>query len=74
MDSYDLLATTPTGSEKTGHFIVLMIVVYEMSADETLALGKKKIPPWSLFVQQKHREMAWCVHFDGLILINLAHI
>ena len=44
MDSYDLLATTTTGSEKTGHFIVLMIVVCKISADETLALRKKKLP------------------------------
>ena len=41
MDGYDLLATTPTGSGKTGYFIMLMLVV---RADETLALGKTKFP------------------------------
>ena len=44
MDGYDLLATTPTGSGKTGYFIMLMLVVCEISADETLALGKTKFP------------------------------
>jgi len=44
MDGYDLLATTPTGSGKIGYFIMLMLVVREISADETLALGKTKFP------------------------------
>ena len=39
MDGYDLLATTPTGLGKTGCF---MLVVHEIMADKTLALGKPK--------------------------------
>ena len=44
LDGIDLLATIPTGSGKTGYLIMLMLVVREISADETLALGKKKFP------------------------------
>jgi hypothetical protein len=42
MDSYDLLATTPTRSGKTAYFFTLMLNVHEISANETLGLGKKK--------------------------------
>jgi ATP-dependent helicase YprA (DUF1998 family) len=44
LDGIDLLVTIPTGSGKTGYLIMLMLVVREISADETLALGKKKFP------------------------------
>jgi ATP-dependent helicase YprA (DUF1998 family) len=44
MDGFDLLVTTPTGSGKTCYFIMLMLVVREISADATLALGEKEFP------------------------------
>jgi replicative superfamily II helicase len=37
----DLLATVITGSGKTGYLTMLMLVVREISADETLVLGKR---------------------------------
>lgn len=36
LDGLNLLATTPTGSGKTGYFIMLMLVTYKISQDETL--------------------------------------
>ena len=44
MDGYDLLATTPTGQGKTGYLTMFMLVVWEIAANETLALGQEKIP------------------------------
>jgi ATP-dependent helicase YprA (DUF1998 family) len=44
MDGYDLLAATPTGSGKTGYLIMLMLVVREISEDQTLALNERKFP------------------------------
>jgi hypothetical protein len=44
MDGYDLLATTPTGWGNAGYFILLMVVVHEIAADETLMIGTKKFP------------------------------
>ena len=44
MDGYDPLATTPTGSGKTGYLTMFMFVVREIAANETLALGQEKIP------------------------------
>jgi len=41
MDGFDLFVTTPTSSGKTGYLIMLMLVVREISADTTLALGKE---------------------------------
>ena len=44
MDGYDLLATTLTGSGKTGYFIMLMLVVHEITENETFTLNKKRFP------------------------------
>lgn len=44
LDGLDLFVTTPTGSGKTGYFIMLMLVAREISRDETLGLGTKKFP------------------------------
>jgi hypothetical protein len=53
MDGFDLLATTPCGSGKTGYLIMLMLVVCDISADLTWALIRKsfqRILLWWLFV------------------------
>ena len=42
MDGFDLLATSPTGSGKIGYFILLMVVVREIAANKTLAIGKER--------------------------------
>jgi ATP-dependent helicase YprA (DUF1998 family) len=44
MDGYDLLATTPTGSGKTGYLTMFMLVVRNIATNKTLALGQEKIP------------------------------
>jgi superfamily II DNA/RNA helicase len=44
MDGRDLLASTPTGLGKTGFLFMLMLVVRDISADETLALGQMRFP------------------------------
>jgi superfamily II DNA/RNA helicase len=44
MDGFDLLATTPTGSGKTGYLILLMLVIREIAADKTLAIAKEIFP------------------------------
>jgi hypothetical protein len=44
MDGHDLLASTPTSLGKTGFLFMLMLVVRDISADETLALGKMRFP------------------------------
>ena len=44
MDGYDLLATTPTGSGKSGYYILLMLVVREIAADDSLMIGEKRFP------------------------------
>jgi len=44
LDGFDLLATTPTGSGKTGYLIMLMLIVREISSDGKLAIGKRKFP------------------------------
>jgi ATP-dependent helicase YprA (DUF1998 family) len=41
---FDLLATSPTGSGKTGYFILLMVVVHEIAGNKTLAIGKERFP------------------------------
>jgi len=35
MDGYDLLATTPTVSGKSGYYILLMLIVHKIAADES---------------------------------------
>jgi len=65
-----LLATTLTGSGKTGYFIMLMLVV---RADETLALGKTKFPKDPV-VQQKHWKIDMVHTFLWSALDQLAHI
>ena len=42
MDSRDLLASTPTSLGKTGFLFMLMLVIQDISANETLALGKMR--------------------------------
>jgi hypothetical protein len=44
MDGFDLLATTPCGLGKSGYLILLMLIVCEIAADETLAIGKEIFP------------------------------
>ena len=44
MDGFDLLASTPTGSGKTGYLILLMLVVREIAADKTLTITKENFP------------------------------
>ena len=44
IDGFNLLATTPTGSGKTGFFTLLMLVVREIAADKTLAIGNEVFP------------------------------
>jgi hypothetical protein len=43
IDGFNLLATTPTGSGKTGFFTLLMLV-REIAADKTLAIGNEVFP------------------------------
>lgn len=44
IDGYDLLATTPTGSGKTGYLIMLMLVGRELSEHEELCLNDERFP------------------------------
>jgi len=44
MDGFDLLATTPCGSGKSGYLILLMLFVHEIAADKTLAIGEEVFP------------------------------
>jgi|SRR6267154_1036082 len=44
LDGFDLLATTPTGSGKTGYLILLMLIVREIAANTALGLGKEVFP------------------------------
>jgi hypothetical protein len=44
MDEFDLLAMTPCGSGKLGYLILLMLVIHEIAADETLIIGKEVFP------------------------------
>lgn len=44
LDNQDLLATTPTGSGKTGFFIQLMIIARELALDPTLAINDRMFP------------------------------
>jgi ATP-dependent helicase YprA (DUF1998 family) len=44
LDGFDLFATTPTGSGKMGYFIMFMLVIREIAANQALALGQEKIP------------------------------
>jgi hypothetical protein len=44
IDGFNLLATTPTRSGKTGFFTLLMLVVREIAADKTLAIGNEVFP------------------------------
>jgi superfamily II DNA helicase RecQ len=44
IDGFNLLATTPTGSGKTGFFTLFMLVVREIAADKTLAIGNEVFP------------------------------
>lgn len=44
LDGLDLLATTPTGSGKTGYFIQLMLVARALAEDPTLKLNDRAFP------------------------------
>jgi hypothetical protein len=44
IDGFDLVATTPCGLGKSGYLILLMPVVWEIAADETLTIGKEVFP------------------------------
>jgi len=67
MDGFDLFATTPTGSGKTGYFIMFMLAIWEIAANETLALGQEKIlkdPAMIVVCPTKESE-------DDMVWINL---
>jgi len=66
MDGYDLLATTPTGSGKSGYYILLMLVVREIAADESLMIGEKRFPkdPVMILVLPTKALEDDMVHFD----------
>jgi ATP-dependent helicase YprA (DUF1998 family) len=44
MDGVDLLATTATGTGKTGFFMMLMLLIRAISQDPTLALSGRTFP------------------------------
>ena len=66
MDGYNLLATTPTGSGKSGYYILLMLVVREIAADESLMIGEKRFPkdPVMILVLPTKALEDDMVHFD----------
>src|SRR6202040_2986694 len=63
MDGYNLLATTPTGSGKSGYYILLMLVVREIAADESLMIREKRFPkdPVMIFYPQRLWRMTWYI-------------
>jgi ATP-dependent helicase YprA (DUF1998 family) len=68
MDEFDLFVTTPTGSGKTGYLIMLVLVVREISADATLALGEKELDPTMIIIcPTKALKDDWYVHLDGFV-------
>src|ERR1700683_2564517 len=44
MDRFDSIATTPTGSAKTGYLILLMFVVHKIAVDKVLAIRMEMFP------------------------------
>jgi len=44
VDGFNLLATTPTGSGKTGYLILLMIIARDIAVDKTLTIGTEVFP------------------------------
>jgi hypothetical protein len=44
MDRFNLLATTPTRSEKTGYLILVIIIVRDIAPDKTLAIRIEVFP------------------------------